>query len=78
MKFLEETMAEHQLNDFKSTIKENGNVEFSFKLEDKGPGVAWPGKNPVIAATAKQGPFGELLIEGVISEGEAPKKAKKE
>lgn len=61
-------MAEHALNDWKSVIKENGTVEFSFKLEDKGPDVAWKGPKPVITATAKVGPFGELLIQGVISE----------
>lgn len=61
-------MAEHQLNDFKSNIETDGTVKFSFTLEDKGPAVAWPhAEAPVVEANAKNGPFGQLLVEGVIS-----------
>lgn len=68
-------MAEHVLNDFKEQLSDDGlTAEFSFKLEDKGPNVAWSGKNPVVTAKAKIGAFGELLIEGVITEG-APTQA---
>lgn len=42
-------------------------LEFSFVLEDKGPGVAWKGGAPIIQAVARS-VNGQLLVKGIIYE----------
>ena len=68
-------MSSHVLQDFKSKHNQEDPakrvIEFSFTLEDSGPDVAWPlDGNPVVAATARISPNGQLLISGVIVEAE--------
>lgn len=58
---------------FKSTVKPEGDAEFSFELHDSGPGVAWPsGKTPAVECEARLGSFGELFITGRLKDVEEP------
>lgn len=75
-------MSSHVLQDFKSkhNQKDPGKrvIEFSFVLEDSGPDVAWPldGK-PIVEATARISPNGQLLISGQVTEVEQGAKSPK-
>jgi hypothetical protein len=54
------------MRDFKNQF--NGPaLEFSFTMEDSGPGLAWLGSKPIVEVVARA-VAGQLLIKGIVFE----------